>query len=477
MKKKIIALFGCFVFLFGAASFAEDAKNGINDETKKELLRYIYYTALADAKEDIDYEEVFLDTLMKYAENSDEDFNRLLRNFTEALDEYGEYYSPDEVEELNADLTSVSGGIGATVEMRNGAFNIVNVLPDSSAEKAGVEAGWQILEVDGVPMESISLYKALSYVRGEIDTEVTIKFLTNAKTESTLTLTRCRIDIATLNYQMLTETTHKIGYITIDSFSTTTGSELREALNDLMSQGMERLILDLRDNGGGVLEGAVEVASCFLDKGQTILTVEPNNPEKKEVYTSTGKIFDGKILVLANEYSASAAEVVTGALKDNNRAEVMGNKTYGKGTVQTLYNLPFYGGVFKFTTAHYLTPSETDINKIGISPDIKVPNEEFQLMDQETPQLKLEKKFNLGDADDEIKIIKDFLYQLNYDVTVDNIYDEKTFYAIKLFQKNSGLYEYGICDFTTQKALRQKLLDTTFYVDRQIEKAVEYIDK
>ena len=355
MKKRITALLlGCFIFLFGFTAIAEESGSGVSDASKKELLRYILFTAQQESKEELDYTEVFLDTLMKYAEDSDEEYNKLLRFFTESLDEYGEYYSPEEIETLNADLTSVSGGIGATVEMRNGAFNIVNVLPNSSAEKAGVEAGWQILEVDGISMENISLYKALTYVRGEIGTELTIKFLNNAHEEVTMTITRCQIDIDTISYQMLSDTKHKIGYIAIDNFSTTTGTELREAISDLKSQGMERLILDLRNNGGGVLEGALEVASCFLDKGKTILTIEPNNPEKKEIYTSTGKIFDGKMLVLVNEYSASASEVVTGALKDHGRAEIMGIKTYGKGTVQTLFNLPLYGGVFKFTTAHYL---------------------------------------------------------------------------------------------------------------------------
>lgn len=477
MKKRIIALLSCLILVFSFGAAASETESKISDETKKELLRYILYTSQAESKDEIDYTEVFLDTLMKYAEGSDEEYNKLLRFFTEAIDEYGEYYSPEEIEELNADLTSVSGGIGATVEMRNGAFNIVNVLPGSSAEEAGVESGWQILEVDGVSMENISLYKALSYVRGEIGTDVKIKFLNNAHQEVTLTITRCRIDIDTISYQMLDETTHKIGYIVIDNFSTTTGTELKEALSDLKSQGMERLIIDLRYNGGGVLEGALEVASCFLDKGKTILTIEPNDPKNKTVYSSTGKIYDGKMLVLVNEYSASASEVVTGALKDHGRAEIMGNKTYGKGTVQTLFNLPVYGGVFKFTTAHYLTPNGTDINKIGIEPDYKVPNEEFQLMDQETPQLKLEQKFNIGDKDEDIKIIKDFLRQLKYDVTDDDVYDEKTFYAVKLFQKNNGLYEYGICDFTTQKAIRQTLLDTTFYVDKQIEEAILYMDK
>ena len=474
MKKKIIAFTLCFLMIFSSAVFAQSA---VTDDTKKELLRYILFSALEASKEDFNTTDLFLDTLMKYAEESDENYNQLLRYFTESLDEYGEYYSPDEIEELNADLTSVSGGIGATVEMRNGCFNIVNVLPDSAAEKAGVQSGWQILEVDGTPMENMSLYKALSYVRGEIGTTLTVKFLDNNRNEVLLTLERCEINIETLSHQVLKETKNKIGYIVIDNFSTTTGEELREALSDLNSQGVKKLILDLRYNGGGVLDAALEVASCFLDKGKTIVTIEPKDKAQKEVYKSTGKIYSGELLVLVNEYSASAPEVVTGALKDHKRATIMGIKTYGKGTVQSLYNLPVYGGVFKFTTAHYLTPNGDNINKVGIEPDIKVPNSEYQLIEQEVPKLKLERKFNIGDKGEDIKVVKDFLRQMNYTVTEDDVYDESTFYNVMQFQKNNGLFEYGICDFTTQKAIRQALLDTTFYVDEQLPKAVEYLDK
>jgi len=473
MKKRIAALVISLIFIF---SFIAQADGSISNDTKRELIRYILFTAQSESKEGISSTDVLLETLMSLVE-TDEEYEQLLRNLSQNLDEYGEYYTPDEINELNADLTSVSGGIGATVEMRNGELNIVNVLPESGAEKAGVKAGWVILEVDGVKMDGMSLYKALSYVRGEIGSQVTIKFLNNEYKEVTLNVTRGRIDIETLAYQMLENTTHKIGYITIDSFSTTTGAELRDALTDLKSQGMERLILDLRNNGGGVLEGALEVADCFLDRGKKIVTIEPNDVKQSQVYYADGKMFDGKMLVLANEYSASASEVVIGALKDHKRAEIMGWQTYGKGTVQTLFNLPVYGGVFKFTTAHYLTPNGTNINKVGIAPHHKVPNEEFQLMDQETPTLKLEKKFKIGDTDDDIKIIKDFLRKLQYDVTEDNLYDEKTFHAVKLFQKNSGLHSYGVCDFTTQKKIREVLLETTFYTDKQIEEAIKLMDK
>lgn len=433
MKKKFLSLIltVCMTFGFMFSAMAETTTEmGVDENLKKELLRYIIMTAMQNSKEEIDISELFLDTLTDLSKGSDEEYNKILRSLMESMDEYGEYYSNDEINELNADLNSVSGGIGATVEMRNGCFNIVNVLPSSAAESAGVEAGWQILEVDGVSMEDMSLYKALGYVRGDIGTDVTIKFLNNYHEEVTLTLTRCLIDIPTVSHQML-ETKHKIGYIVINNFATTTGQELREAIEDLKSQGMDRLILDLRYNGGGVLEDACDVASCFLDKGKKILTIDPNEIYEDSVFYSTGKIFDGKLLVLVNEYSASASEVVTGALKDHGRATIMGIRTFGKGTVQNLYSLPLYGGMFKFTTAHYLTPNGTNINNIGIEPDIRVHNTEYKLLDQEVEQLKLERKLNIGDSGEDVWTIKEFLRMLNYDVTDGNVYDESTFYNVK----------------------------------------------
>ncbi len=479
MKKRFLSFLLTVIMIF-SLSTVSFAQSTVDEETKRELIRYILFTAMNYSKDDIDSTELFLDTLMKFAGEDDEKFNEVLRNFTESIDEYGEYYSEEEVNELTTDLTGVSGGIGATVEMANGILRVVNVLPDSAAEKAGVGTGWRINKVDGESMEGKSLYGALSYVRGDIGTEVEIEFITPEKKAVTLTLVRGQIDVASVSHSVIENTkdvNDKIGYIVIENFSATTGTELKEVLSEYKKDKIEKIILDLRYNGGGVLEGALEVASCFLPKGKVIVTIEPKNEKESEVYKSTGSVYDGDIVVLVNEYSASASEVVTGALKDHKRATVVGVRTFGKATVQTINPLPLYGGLFKFTTAHYVTPNGERINKYGLIPDFTIPIEEYQLQPYEVEEPKMERKFDVGDAGEDVKLIKDYLTKIGYRLSENDVYDEETKEVVSIFQKEKGLYPYGICDFTTQKKIREALLEETFYNDTQLEKAIQLLNK
>ena len=479
MKKRFSA-FLLTVIMILSCSTVSFAQSAVDENTKRELIRYILFAAINESKENIDSTELFLDTLMKFAGDDDEKYNEVLRNFTESIDEYGEYYSEEEVNELTADLTGVSGGIGATVEMANGILRIVNVLPGSASEKAGVGAGWKINKVDGVSMEGKSLYGALSYVRGEIGTDVEIEFITPEKKAVTLILTRGQIDVASVSHSVIENTDDKkdkIGYIVIENFSETTGSELKDVLSEFKKDKIEKIILDLRYNGGGVLEGALEVASCFLPKGKEIVTIEPKDVKKSEVYKSTGSVYDGELVVLVNEYSASASEVVTGALKDHKRATVVGVRTFGKATVQTIMGLPLYGGLFKLTTAHYVTPGGERINKYGIIPDYTVPLEEYQLQPYEVKEPEMKRKFDTGDNGEDVKLIKEYLTKIGYRLSDNDVYDEETKEVVASFQKEKGLYPYGICDFTTQKKIREALLEETFYNDTQMEKALELLYK
>lgn len=477
MKKKITALFVSLIMIISSSICAFSAESTVSVETKKELIRYILFNVIQSSKENVDSTALFLDTLMKLAGEDDEKYNEILRAFTESIDEYGEYYTQEEINEVQTNLTGVSGGIGATVEMANGKFSVVNVLPGSPSELAGVKAGWQILTVDGVSMEDKSLYGALSYVRGDIGTDVNIDFLDNDGNIVNLTLTRGKIDVKSVSYSILEDTKKPVGYIDIENFSETTGTELREVLEEFNKKKIDSIILDLRYNGGGVLEGALEVASCFLKKGKKIVTIEPKDVASSHTYTSTGAIYDGDVVILMNEYSASASEVVIGALTDNNRATTVGWKSFGKGTVQTIQALPLYGGFFKFTTAYYKTPNGTDINKVGIEPDYSVYIEEYQLHPSEVAEPVKERKFDVGDSGEDVKLIKDYLVKIGYRLEDNDIYDEETKEVVKTFQRKSGLYAYGICDFTTQTAIRDALLETTFYNDMQFDKAVELAEK
>lgn len=468
MKHKLLALILVLLFCLSLPVSA----GTVSQNNKKELIRYIYINALNLSKEDIDSEELFLDTLMKFAGESDEDYEQVLKNFAQSIDEYGDYISPEESTDMEAELTGQSGGIGSTVEMRNGKIYVVNVLPDSPSEKAGVQVGHAIVKADGIDLAGMSLNEALLYIRGEVGTEVVITFEDPNGKLYDMILVRDIIEISSVQYSQLVEYP-QIGYIEITNFSMTTGTELKEALTDLTDKGMKKLILDLRYNGGGVLEGAIEVASAFLPGGKVVLTVEPRDESQKEVYYTKGKIFDGEMVVLVNEYTASASEVVTGALKDYKRATIIGERTFGKGTVQNLYPLPLYGGYFKFTIAEYLTPNGTSINKVGISPNQTVMNETYKMTEEEIPHFGFMRVMRIGDTGEDVKNMKEALKILNYVLDDTDIYDQETHNAVKTFQKKAELYPYGVCDFTTQQHLKQALLDTLFYHDTQFDVAVE----
>ena len=365
MKQKLLSL---LLILTLCLSIPVHAKT-VSQNNKKELIRYIYINASNNSKEEIDPIDLFLDTLMKFAVDSDEDYEQVLKHFTQSIDEYGDYISPDEISDIDADLTGQSGGIGSGVEMRNGKIYVVNVIPGSPSEKAGVQVGHAIVKADGIDLLGMSMNEALSYIRGNVGTEVVITFEDPLGKLYDLILIRDVIEVSSVNYDSLLEYP-EIGYIEITNFSLTTGTELKEAISDLTQQGVEKIILDLRYNGGGVLEGALEVAGAFLPEGKSILTIEPRNEAQKETMYTEGQVFDGELIVLINEYTASASEVVTGALKDHKRATIVGEKSFGKGTVQNLFPLPLYGGYFKYTIAEYLTPNGTSINKVGMAPNL-----------------------------------------------------------------------------------------------------------
>lgn len=470
MKKKLISLVLLLVFVFSVPTSAAE----ISENNKRELIRYIYSTAISNSKSEIEALELFLDTLVKVSNADNINYDRVLKYFCQSIDEYGDYFSPEESIDVEADLTGQSGGIGASIEMRNGVIYVVNIIPGSPSEKAGVHVGHAIVKANGVDLAGMSLNEALTYIRGEVNTEIVVTFEDPYGKQYDMLLVRDIIEIASLNYAQLADYP-EIGYIEITNFSMTTGEELKKALTELKSKGVKKLILDLRYNGGGMLQGAIDVAGAFLPIGKKILSVEPRNKEEQQIFYASGKMFDGDMVVLVNDYTASASEVVTGALKDHKRATVIGERTYGKGTVQNLFPLPLYGGYFKFTVAEYLTPKGTSINKVGIAPNQTVINENYKMTEEEIPHFAFMRVMRIGDSGEDVKNIKESLKILNYVLDDTDVFDQETYNAIKTFQQRMELYPYGVCDFTTQQHIKQALLDTVFYHDTQFETAVEIL--
>jgi carboxyl-terminal processing protease len=288
-------------------------------------------------------------------------------------DPYARYYDPEAYAAFNEELEGVYSGVGMELEETGEGLFVVTVFPDSPAEQAGVRAGDRIVGVDGSDVREEPIEAVVTQVRGEEGTEVTLEVERNGDTES-YDIVRSTITIPRLEAELLDD---GIGYVRMFQFTGGVGDELRVEVADLLDQGADGVVLDLRGNPGGLLREAVGVASVFLDDEVVVRVIERAGEE--EALETIGEAFaDVPLVVLVNEGTASASEIVAGAVQDAGRGLIVGEVTFGKGTVQTIKSLGDGSGA-KFTTAEYRTPSGESIEDVGVQPDRVVSGDEEQL--------------------------------------------------------------------------------------------------
>ena len=281
-------------------------------------------------------------------------------------DPHSIYLAPQLYSQLRAETSGAFGGIGVYMSFKNGGVQIMNVIPGGPGERAGLLAGDEILAVDGVPVEEISPGEVAVKIRGEIGTNVELLIGREGFENTTYNLTRENIKVKTVAGNMLED---KLGYIKISNFSENTGEEFKSTLAELERAGMKGFVLDMRQNPGGVITSCIEIAQQLVPAG-TIASVIQRDGEK-EVYTSELAAAKFPIIVLLDRNSASAAELLSGALQDTKVALVVGEKSYGKGSVQTLIPMLHEDGL-KLTIAKYYTPNGRSIDGEGIAPDVEI---------------------------------------------------------------------------------------------------------
>ena len=298
-----------------------------------------------------------------------------LRGMVDSLgDPYSEYLSRQRHRELEIQTQGLYGGIGVVLTIIDEGLVILDPpLRGSPAAAAGLQEGDLIRSIDDVLVREITFERAAELIRGPVGTEL-ILGLEREGEEFTVTLVRDEIHLDTVRSQILAET-EGIGYLRVSMFNEYTGQEVAENMADLMASGLESLIIDLRGNPGGILGAAVEVAEFFLPAGKPVLHVQARDGVRQTIYSGGAGHFEMPLLVLVDGGSASGAEIVAGALKDNGRARLVGTKTFGKGSVQSIYTLKNGGGL-KLTTALYITAGGHSIDKEGITPDILVEYDE-----------------------------------------------------------------------------------------------------
>ena len=290
-----------------------------------------------------------------------------------SLDPHSSYLNPDAAKDMRVQTKGEFGGLGIEVTMENELVKVISPIEDTPAARAGVLAGDLIAEIDGEEVRGLTLEEAVEKMRGLVNTPIDLTIVREGATEPIkLTIIRDTIKVRAVRHRVEND----VGYIKINSFTEKTYGDLQAAIESIKSQapngGIKGYVLDLRLNPGGLLDQAVSVSDAFLARGE-IVSTRGRDPEKTERYDSRpGDLIDGKpLVVLVNGGSASASEIVAGALQDHRRATVVGTQSFGKGSVQSVIPLPEQGAL-KLTTALYYTPAGTSIQGKGISPDIKV---------------------------------------------------------------------------------------------------------
>jgi len=296
-----------------------------------------------------------------------------IKGMVSALDDpYTQYVNPQQNAIMRQDDSGGFEGIGATVDIIDGQLTIVSPLRGSPADRAGLKAGDIILEVDGRPVKGLDLIEAVSLVRGPKDSTVTLTIEREGIAEPfTVSIVRAAIPLITVDSRMLTD---QVGYLAIHSFGSHTVEELDNNLRKLEEQGTRALILDLRGNPGGFLDAAVETVSRFVESGPALWWQNADGTSRP-IDVKSRRTFKWPMVVLIDGGSASASEIVAGALQDKGRATLIGERSFGKGSVQNVHQLRD-GGSVRVTTAHWLTPDKHEINGVGLEPDVHVTRDE-----------------------------------------------------------------------------------------------------
>ena len=342
-------------------------------------------------------------------------------------DPYTTFMDPETSKGFSTEMSGTFGGLGITIDIRDGYLTVVTPLEDTPAWKAGIKPGDRILEIDGVSTKNITTKEAIEKLRGNPGTKVTLKIEREGiKTPFNVTLIREQIKLQTVKSDIISTDSLKIGFIKVLEFSMPTVDDFRKNLERIMNNKLNGIIIDLRNNPGGLLSTVVNIVDFFQNEGLIVYTkgrTEENNSKYIASKETTIVPLDLPLVVLVNKGSASASEIFTGALKDTGRAVIVGTKTFGKGSVQKTYIFSTDGSLIKYTVARYFTPSGICIDKEGISPDV---SEEMWLDKLSQPEKKsllelqntniirdfIEKNKKLDESD--IKEFKKFLYEKGY---------------------------------------------------------------
>ena len=369
------------------------------------IIFFILYFGKVSAQEETVYDKIdlfgeVLDKINKeYVEEVDQSdtMDAAINGVLQSLDPYSSYMSPKNLEEMQTETRGEFGGLGIEVGMEAGVVKVISPLDNSPAEREGVKAGDYIVKINDTQVQGKTLNEAVELMRGPVGStlEITVRRI-GLRKSLVFNITREIIQVASVKSEVFDE---KIGYIRLTSFNENSDDQIKKKIKEFKkNKKIEGYILDLRNNPGGLLGQAIKISDFFLDDGEIVSTKGRKKNENQKWFAREGDIINGKaLIVLINKGSASASEIVAGALKDHKRAVLVGEKSYGKGSVQSIIPLKNRGAI-RLTISKYYLPSGKSISEVGVTPDITVEEEsdDFRILSENDNQLKFARKLFTG---------------------------------------------------------------------------------
>lgn len=476
MKKQLTAVVLSVVMVLMSSGVFAETKEPVVEENHysgeynafDQIAEYISDRYIDDS---LSKDDIMTQGLSKLLENNDPLLVELLKSTLKSLDDYSQFFTAEEYKQYQDQLNQTFYGIGITMQMGENGYVVITgfATEDSKAEKAGFRVGDEIYKVNGEDVTGLSMNEVRDKVIGEENTSVKIVVLRDGE-EIELITTRIAVHDSTVSAAILKG---NIGYIRITSFNGETATDFFDSLDLMREKNVNKIMLDLRDNQGGLVSTAVEIAQGIVPNGK-VIDVKYRQSKYNVTYNSklTKKEFD--FVTLVNKNTASAAEILASAMQDSGCSKLVGTVTFGKAVIQNMYPLN-NGTVFKLTVGQYITRNGKEINHIGITPDIEVENVIEKIDASEYAQFDFKTKSSLGNVGDNVKAAKERLYILNfYDESVENdVFDNPLKTAIKDFQQANGLLDYGILDIPTQVKIDRMFSKLETTKDVQMETAYE----
>ena len=320
--------------------------------------------------------------------NQSDSMDSAINGLLQSLDPYSGYMSPEIFNEMQTETSGEFGGLGIEVTMESGVVKVISPIDDTPASKAGIKAGDYIVKINNIQVQGKSLSEAVELMRGPVGSAIDLTIRRRGEKKAlTFNVTREIIQIKSVKAELLEK---NIGYIRLTSFNENSARQIKKEINRFeKNENLKAYILDLRNNPGGLLSQAIKISDFFLDNGEIVSTKSRQQSENRKWFAKKGDLTKGKtILVLINYGSASASEIVAGALKDHKRAILIGENSYGKGSVQSIIPLKNKGAI-RLTVAKYYLPSGESISEVGVSPDIEIDeeNDDFKIKTETDNQL------------------------------------------------------------------------------------------